>query len=59
MMVATTAAVNGEIEQTISTSGTVITEKTKSYFSEVNVKIGDVPVRGGGCSSGRRCADCI
>ncbi|EOS76569.1 efflux transporter, RND family, MFP subunit [Lachnospiraceae bacterium 10-1] len=47
MMVATTAAVNGEIEQTISTSGTVITEKTKSYFSEVNVKIGDVPVQVG------------
>lgn len=44
MMVATTQAVSGEIEQTISTSGTVTTEKTKSYFSEVNVKIGDVPV---------------
>lgn len=34
MMVATTAAVNGEIEQTISTSGTVITEKTKAIFQK-------------------------
>lgn len=47
MMVATTPAVTGEIEQTISTSGTVTTEKTRSYFSEVNVKIGDVPVQVG------------
>ena len=47
MMVATTPAVTGEIEQTISTSGTVTTEKTRSYFSEVNVKIGNVPVQVG------------
>lgn len=46
-MVATTGAVTGEIEQTINTSGTVTTEMTKSYFSEVNVKIGSIPVEAG------------
>lgn len=45
--VTTTGAVTGEIEQAINTSGTVTTEKTKSYFSEVNVKIGDIPVAAG------------
>ena len=45
--VATTGAVSGEIEQTINTSGTVTTEKSKSYFSEVSVKIGSIPVSAG------------
>ncbi len=47
MAVATTAAITGEIEQTIDTSGTVTTEKTKSYFSNVDVRIGSVPVKAG------------
>lgn len=46
-VVATTSAITGEIEQTISTSGTVTTETTKSYFSDVDVKIGDVAVAAG------------
>ena len=45
--VMTTGAITGEIEQTISTSGTVTTETTKSYFSDVDVKIGDVAVAAG------------
>ncbi len=45
--VATAGATTGEIEQTINTSGTVTTEKTKSYFSDVNVKISDVAVEAG------------
>lgn len=43
-VVTTTTVTTGEIEQTINTSGTVTTQETKSYFSEVNVEIGDVPV---------------
>lgn len=46
-VVATTEAITGEIEQTINTSGTVSTEKTKTYFSDVNVKIGNVAVEAG------------
>ncbi len=46
-IVSTTEAVTGEIEQTINTSGTVTTENTKNYFSDVNVKIGNVPVKAG------------
>ncbi len=42
--VAAAEAVTGEIEQVINTSGTVTTEKTKSYFSDVSVKIDSVPV---------------
>lgn len=42
--VATAQATRGEIEQVINTSGTVTTQKTKSYFSDVNVKIASVPV---------------
>lgn len=45
--VMTTGAITGEIEQTISTSGTVTTETTKTYFSDVDVKIGDVAVAAG------------
>lgn len=47
MPVAIAAAVKGEIEQTISTSGTVESDRIKSYFSEVNVKVGSVPVSAG------------
>jgi HlyD family secretion protein len=47
VLVATTGAVTGEIEQTISTSGTVTTEKTKSYFSDVDVRISEVSVEAG------------
>ena len=47
VFVATTGAVTGEIEQTISTSGTVTTEKTKSYFSDVDVRISEVSVEAG------------
>lgn len=46
-LVTTTEAIAGEIEQTINTSGTVTTENTKSYFSDVNVKIGSVSVQAG------------
>ncbi len=42
--VSTAQATTGEIEQVINTSGTVTTQKTKSYFSDVNVKIASVPV---------------
>lgn len=45
--VTTTPSVKGEIEQTINTSGTVTTEQTKVYFSDVNVKIGSVEVEAG------------
>lgn len=47
MPVVTVAATKGEIEQTISTSGTVTTDNAKSYFSEVGVKIGTVHVSAG------------
>ena len=46
-VVTTTEAMVGEIEQTIRTSGTVTTEKTKTYFSEVGIKISSVPVKAG------------
>lgn len=45
--VSTAGAMVGEIEQTISTSGTVTTEKTKSYFSDVDVQISGVSVEAG------------
>lgn len=47
MPVTTALAVKGEIAQTINTSGTVTTDNAKSYFSEVNVKIGTVNVSAG------------
>lgn len=47
VFVATTGAITGEIEQTLSTSGTVTTEKTKSYFSDVDVQISQVSVEAG------------
>ena len=45
--VATAGAVSGEIEQTINTSGTVTTEKSRNYFSDVSVRIGSIPVAAG------------
>lgn len=45
--VTTTAAAKGEIEQTINTSGTVTTDHSKTYFSDVNVQIGEVNVKAG------------
>lgn len=45
--VATAVAWTGEVEETINTSGTVTTLETKTYFSDVNVKIGDVAVQKG------------
>ena len=47
MPVATIPAEKGEIEQTINTSGTVTTNNSKSYFSDVKVKIGSVNVSAG------------
>ena len=47
MFVATVGAVKGEIEQTINTSGTVTTEKSRNYFSDVSVRIGSIPVAAG------------
>lgn len=47
MPVTTVAAQKGEIAQTINTSGTVTTDLSKSYFSEVNVKIGSINVSAG------------
>ena len=46
-VVTTAEALTGEIEQTIDTSGTVTTKETKSYFSDVNVEIGEVKVAAG------------
>lgn len=47
MPVATAVASKGEIAQTINTSGTVETNNSKSYFSEVDVKIGTINVSAG------------
>ena len=42
-----TGAWTGEIEETINTSGMVTTLETKTYFSNVDVKIGDIAVQKG------------
>lgn len=47
VMIMTTPAATGEIEQTINTSGTVSTDNSKTYFSDVNVKIGKINVSAG------------
>ena len=47
MPVTTVTAAKGEIEETISTSGTVTTGNVKTYFSDVNIKVGDVKVSAG------------
>ena len=45
--VTTTQAQIGELQQTVDTSGTVKTEESKVYFSEVDVKVGEVKVTAG------------
>lgn len=45
--VATVTASKGEIEQSVSTSGTVAADCTKSYFSQVEAQIGSIPVEPG------------
>lgn len=45
--VATIPAEKGEIEQTINTSGTVTTNNSKSYFSDIKARIGSVNVSAG------------
>ena len=47
MPVATMTANKGEIEQTISTSGTVTADRSKSYFAQVNAQIGTINVSAG------------
>ena len=47
MPVTTVAVTRGEIAQTINTSGTVTTKQSKSYFSDVDVKIGSVKASAG------------
>ena len=46
-IVMTAGAWTGEIEETINTSGMVTTLETKTYFSNVDVKIGDIAVQKG------------
>lgn len=46
-VVYTTAVVREDVEQVLNTSGTVKTEETKTYFSPVAVKIGQVNVAPG------------
>jgi HlyD family secretion protein len=38
----------GDIEQTLSTSGTVTSEETKTYFAPISVKVGEINVAAGG-----------
>lgn len=47
MQIMTTAAERGDIRQTINTSGNVTSNEEKTYFSNVNVKIGSVNVEAG------------
>lgn len=47
LTVYTTAVEKGDIEQSLSTSGTVIAEEVKTYFAPVNVKIGEINVKAG------------
>ena len=46
-VVNTTPVVREDVEQVLSTSGTVKTEETKTYFSQVAVEIGQVNVAAG------------
>ena len=57
VMVPTTPALTGEVEQTVNTSGTVVANTSKSYFSEVKVKIGKVKRGCGRRGEGGRRAD--
>ena len=47
MTVYTTEVVRGDVEQFLSTSGTVKTQESKTYFADVAVKIGQVDVAAG------------
>lgn len=47
MTVYTTTVARGDVEQVISTSGTVKSEESKTYFAEVAVKVGQVDVAAG------------
>uniref|UniRef100_UPI0004DB734E hypothetical protein n=1 Tax=Kineothrix alysoides TaxID=1469948 RepID=UPI0004DB734E len=38
----------GDIAQTLSTSGTVTSEETKTYFAPISVKVGEINVAAGG-----------
>ncbi len=44
MMAETTEVLTGDLEQTLSTSGTVESEQVKTYYSPVGATIQDVPV---------------
>ena len=44
MIAETTQAFTGDVEQTLSTSGTVESEQTQTYYSPVGATIQDVPV---------------
>lgn len=46
-VVTTTQAQIGDLQQTIDTSGTVKTEESKVYFSNVDVKVGEVKAQAG------------
>lgn len=46
-VVTTAEAQIGELQQTIDTSGTVRTEETKVYFSDVDVKVGTIHAQAG------------
>ena len=46
-VVTTTQAQIGDLQQTIDTSGTVKTEESKDYFSNVDVKVGEVKAQAG------------
>ena len=46
-IVYTTEVVKGDVEQVLSTSGTVKTQESKTYFADISVKIGQVDVAAG------------
>lgn len=45
MVVTTTEVLKGDIEETVSTSGTVASEEVKTYFSQINGTIGTLHVK--------------
>lgn len=47
MIVNTTTVTRADVEQSLRTSGTVKSQETKTYFSEVSVKVGTVDVAAG------------
>lgn len=46
-MVTTVAAAVGEVEQILSTGGTVKSDETRTYFAPLSVEVGDVMVKTG------------